>query len=580
MACNNNCGSFPYAHFNYTPSTCSSNAACTCDASTINYSGPALTCLDVESNVTLESLIQSIDAKLCEVSGIDWTAFDYHCLTDTYTITTASEFVSAISEVVCQLSDAEDETLDGLQEQIDDLEILINDINAPGPMDGCGEFLLVEGDTINTAFVKVGQELCNINGLIVNGINLPDWDACFVAATPTTLQGAFSILISQICSIQSDLTSVSGITLPTFNNVGSCLASPGATDSLNDTIVKIRTKLCTLPTFDIDALAWGSCVGNPSPGGGANLTAAFDRIIDRTNTAYSLRAVSWSSDFDVTLTSPGDPCSGYNIALNPGAGSTDELVGLSVGDTPGYLLDKLTAGTGITFDTVTTPGTLIIESSSTDTLVKADSGDAAAGYLIDKIEGAIDVTNSIVLTETYDATLDKVIITPNIDWGNLWTGLITEAVTNSTIMAEICSSIVCACDCDTTTTSTTTAAPDDFIVFRIINNSDVDRTFAFNSDETGPVTFLSTSAMTVLQGATFTSGAYFTTTGQPITGSITYVNNTIETMDYDVNVVDSLSTPVPGSSTFSGTLTSGATAALTPFVYGSVIGKYVEFVIS
>lgn len=580
MACSNNCNPLPPCTYVYSPTSCTTSTNCVGDTSQVMYSGPALTCLDLESNTTLEVIIQTIDTKICEVSGIDWSTFDYGCLTDTYTIQTAAQFVQAISEVVCNLSTTGSGGLDDLQQEVDDLETLVDDINAPGPIDGCGDFVLLEGDTIQSAFIKVGTELCNIHSLISQGIGLPDWNNCFVTTTPTTLQGAFSILINQICSLSSDVDGLTGVTLPTFNNVGSCLASPGATDALYDTVVKIRTKLCTLPTFDIDALTWASCVTNPSPGSGANLTAVFNRLIDRTNSAYGLRVVTWSSDFDVVLTSPGDPCSGYSVSLNPSAGVTDELVALDASDTPGYLLDKLSAGTGIDLDSTSTPGTLIINSTSLDVLVKADSADAAGGYLIDKIEGEVDADNVLSLNESYDGAIDKVKITPSFNWANAWTALIAEAVGNPTIMAEICAQIVCACDCSSTTTSTTTTAPDDFIVFSIINNTDVDRNPSFHSEEAGPVTLFSTPSILVPTLTTFTSGAYFTVSSQPITGEISLTNNEIEPMDYAVTVVDGANVAVPGSSTFSGTLVSGATIVMTPFVYGSVIGKYVRVTLS
>lgn len=253
---------------------------------------------------------------------------------------------------------------------------------------------------------------------------------------PTTLPGAFDLLIDQICQVKADIPT--GYTPPTFNNVGTCLPTPGATDSLTSTISKIIAKLCSLPTLDIDELSPFLCTGL-----GSTLTEVIENIRIRVteNTLRSIEEVGPG----LTLVDLGSPeaCTGKRLEIDPDA-FPDEMVKVNSSDTtPGYLIDKLNAGDNITIDDTTLVGAVTI--TAEDAHVKTSSIDPATGYLLQKI--LVDSLPELSFALTEDSTTDpssyKAKITPTIDWYALTEKVLLTIVENSTLR-----SIFCNIDCE------------------------------------------------------------------------------------------------------------------------------------
>lgn len=417
----------PVETVNCTQSTCASIT----DALCVKYTSTNFSCISNESK-SLEDILKSIDSLVCEVSGgIPWATFDYACLEG---ITTAQTFAEIISAYVCDLSET-------VTNNYDELLTLINNINITGvgsfvpAISGCTYTGVVNTDTLSQILVKFNTKFCDLNSRL--DISSVDWDQCFTVLTPpTTLPGAFDLLIDQICQVKADIPT--GYTPPTFNNVGTCLPTPGATDSLTSTISKIIAKLCSLPTLDIDELSPFLCTGL-----GSTLTEVIENIRIRVteNTLRSIEEVGPG----LTLVDLGSPeaCTGKRLEIDPDA-FPDEMVKVNSSDTtPGYLIDKLNAGDNITIDDTTLVGAVTI--TAEDAHVKTSSIDPATGYLLQKI--LVDSLPELSFALTEDSTTDpssyKAKITPTIDWYALTEKVLLTIVENSTLR-----SIFCNIDCE------------------------------------------------------------------------------------------------------------------------------------
>lgn len=434
------------------------------DIAGYSYNGANLPCSEIFSGNSLETVIQKLDAKLCGTIG-DFSSYNTSCLVneDSEPILTQQQFVESISNFTCELRDDFDEfvniTFDGYKDSVDARFKLIE---VPGIVS------TTQGFTLTSSFWNT---LTIMSGTIDNILNVKlnlstvDWDQCFVVSPlPTTIAGGFNTLIDQICSLKSDLED-GGFVSPTFNNVGSCLGGTlTSADTLTDTVNKIKTKLCTLPTFDINALTWG-CTTKPSAVAN-DLQDAFQTVLSTTND-YKQNKLTFSSDFVVTATG-GDPCSGKTIALAVG-GVADRYVATNLSDiTPGTLDSKLQAGTNITIDYTTTPGKAIIASTGggTDVKVKTEPTDPTGGYLEDKIKVTSN-PNGISVTKSIDLSDHKVNLSTTIDGGDLWNYLLSYLESNPTTYEAFCEKVTgCLPDCiippnvtiiyTPTTTSTTT----------------------------------------------------------------------------------------------------------------------------
>ena len=447
---------YPFAYSVTYPAPCDACQDCgtsgccgSADAKCVVYTGAALPCSGIATNDNLEVAIQKIDEQICSIIG-NYATYNTYCLAP---ITTQQQFVETISQRYCQLRDEYDffinTTFVNYQAQVN---VDIHDAMYPAVT--CAVAGVTNVDSVATVLTKYCTVFNNLwSAIDISGVT---WNGCFTVPTPpATIAEGFDLLASQICSVAS-----SSATLPTFNNIGSCLPSPGAADTLVQTIDKIKTRLCQTPTFDINALTWG-CITKPSTTT-TNLQAAFQSILTVAND-YTQNKLTFSADFVVTQTNPSDPCQGQTLALATPVVSTDRLVASNVADlSPGTLMQKLTPGTNISLDDTTTPGQVIINATGlTDTYkVKAASGDTTPNYLVDKLSGLFNPTIGLGISDSYNAVSETVELIPSINWSVFADALLTAIDLNPTLKAKFCG-MVCTCDCgtSTTTTTTTTAAP-------------------------------------------------------------------------------------------------------------------------
>lgn len=386
MSCTNNFGtsSFKGYHVKQTTS-CSGNVA---DTKCIVYTGPYLSCINVQTNTCLQDIIQSIDSKVCQSVG-NYIQYNFNCLSEIYTITNESEFVNAITDYACNLKSQVNTLTQVVNDNYTALEQQIQNIVNPNLISACPS--LVAYNTTSNLYQIIGAQtnaLCDIYGKL--NLSSVNWSSCYTPTTiPTTIVEGFNEVISQICLTKASGGSGGGV-LPTFDNTGTCLSSPTAADSLYDTVIKIRTRLCSTPTFSASNLNSSSCVSFTTSSTLENVINSQNALLDSLS-GNSIKEVS--SDFSLTPIDPLDPCSGKRLTLS--AIVADRNVALNSSDvTPGTLADKIQAGSNITLDFgTTTPGKLIISASggsASDEKVKINSSDPTAGFLEDKIIGSIN----------------------------------------------------------------------------------------------------------------------------------------------------------------------------------------------
>ncbi len=454
-------------------STCTSCNDPECGSSYTNakcvfYDGPSLECSEIDNSDNLEVIIQKIDEKLCSATG-DYSTYNFNCLDDDTAITTEAQFVNAITAYACSLrTDLDEFTETTFPAYQDEVTGIVQGISGGQGITSCSEIGIVSGDDLSTVLGKLSAKLCTVytGHLDLTGVN---WGQCFTVVTPpTTVPAAFDLLIDHICLVKT--TAESSAVLPTFNNIGSCLASPGASDTLVATVGKIKDRLCLTPTLDNDNLS-STCISIPSSD--TDLEGLLQNVLDKLDELSQAKPTFDSGDFDIVA--GGDPCDGVIVSLATPS-TQDRFVAINVGDTsPGTLSSKITAGANITLDTTTTPGTMIVSSSagsSVDEKVKAFVGDPnASSYLINKLEGTSG--DGIDITTTSNVVDGKVSINPSVNWTTFVTQLIDALENDDDLKTQFCNLIAsCPSPCDpptnievtysapttssTTTTTTTT----------------------------------------------------------------------------------------------------------------------------
>lgn len=561
--CNSNNRVIYYPINNSTCATSTSTCSTSVDAECVTYTGANLTSINTESNDNLQEILEKLNTIVGALEGVDWSSYDYSGLDSGDPIATAQDF----AELISSLHDA-------LQTQVDTfidstyaghktaIEADITALEEPG-LTSCTAVGVVDTDNNSQVLTKILTNLCEVNTAI--NPSLASWnDYETVDPLPTTVTAGFNTVIDWIIALQASITDS---TLPTFDTRNTCLAITSASESLYNTVTYILAKLCELPTFDIDDLTWQSCITNPNPAGGADLLSTLNTIVEKLNNTYSNRVVEWDSDyFETSYFSSGEACSGLSVTLKAGVGLSDQLVALNGSDTsPDYLLNKMTAGDNITFDTATTPGTVIIDCDQTNDKVKADSGDTTEGYLIDKIEGQADATAAIDIVESYNATTDKVDLTPVIDYEALASYILSNIDSNNTLLTTFNAMVCAAQPCPEGETKEIQA------VITVIDGStaiDFNATFS----QANPTLAMYTSGdVTAEAGDVITTGKFTVTSASlPVTGILTIVNNDGgATLPYNIYVLDSEGAIVDGATDQTGIISAGGTLTINPFSYGS-----------
>lgn len=435
FTCNEECG------------TNISNARC------VVYTGANLACSGVETDDSLETALQKIDEQICAVTG-DYSAYQFNCLTAWWgeSISTEGAFVDAITAYTCEITENLESftgtTFPSYQSSVNARFAAIE-----GPGITCSIAGVTSVDDLETILTKYCTTLGTLNSSIsISGV---DWDQCFTVPTPpTTIAEAFSLVIGQICQIESE-----GVVWPTFNNTANCLVGT-STDTLEDTIGAIIERLCDTEVFDPTALTLG-CI-DPAT---ISLQDIVQEVVTQTSTLIQNKP-TYSGDFTVTPVNGLDPCAGVIVALATPI-NQDRFVAVDGSDTsPGTLINKITAGTGIT---IINNGTdiEIVSSGTTDTFeVKADTA-GSEGFLKDKVAGG--AVTGLSISTVYNGGTDKVDINPSIDATALFTLLLNQLEFDSALYTLFCEKIAnCPSPCDAPTdvqiipavsTTTTTTLP-------------------------------------------------------------------------------------------------------------------------
>lgn len=465
MACTN-CTQTTASITGFVPANCSEPASCFLDAGCVVYTGPALSCSDIATNTSLDTILQIIDPLLCAATG-DYSTYNTYCLAP---ITTQKQFVETISNFVCTLRDDFD-TFEGTTYVADqtDIDNRLTALEVPGIT--CTSAGVVNTDTLQQVLTKYCTKFTSIDSsLDPSGAN---WNSCYVVAAPTTVVGGFNVLISQICSLKAAIDGGSVTPFPTFNNVGSCLPAPlTAADTLVDTVNKIKVRLCQTGTLDTTTLTFG-CVSN-SVSSGTDLQGTLQNILTKVTQIAQSLPTQWSADFTVTNVDNGNLCLGKSVDLS--APSTqDRFVAATSSDmAPGVLQDKLIPGTNVSLDYLTSPGYVIINNTGGsgigDHKVAVDSSDASPDYLGAKVVAGT-ISNGLQVSPVVDTTNEVVAFNINVSLVTLFQSLIDSLSSDAGLYANFCAAVAgCPSPCDaptnvvvtyqsggtTTTTSTTT----------------------------------------------------------------------------------------------------------------------------
>lgn len=411
------------------------------DSSCIVYTGPNLTCIQADTNTCLELILQKIDAQVCAVIG-DYSGYNLGCLRSSYTINTAQQFAESISAFTCQLrTDFDTFVSTTYTDAISDLQDQIDSIDVPAII-SCAAVGVVNTDTVAEALDKLAISQCNmLSSLDLSSV---DWDMCYTVITPpTTIVDAFGVVLTQICQTKA---AISTSVLPTFDNTGTCLGTPTASDSLVDTVIKIRTRLCAVPTFSAANLADATCVIFNGSSTLEDVIDAQNLVIDDVSVG-SIRAAS--TDFVLAAIDPDQPCLGKTISLNTAV--VDRKVALNDADlSPGTLFDKVAQGANITLDFGTiNAGKLTISSSAgavNDEKVKATATDPTAGYLDGKLTGGSNGGITIGVSASSPGLLA---IAPNVNFEALIDAIFDELEDNEVLRARFCAlKDLCPSPCD------------------------------------------------------------------------------------------------------------------------------------
>lgn len=507
MSCSNSPSSSPItfdvaAFFSNNCFQCADNGCpSTPNSKCVFYAGPNLPCSGIATNDSIELSLQKIDAQICSAIG-DYSTYQFNCLTTWFgqSITQESQFVDAITGYACSIASALQAftgvTFPAFQQ---DVTNMFDTVTTPTVT--CASAGVISSDTLQTILTKYCTKFGEIDdALSIAGVT---WNACLTVITPpSTIAQAFSLVEDQICQVLSS----SGGALPTFNNTGSCLASPGTSDSLVSTIEKIKTRLCLSPTWNGNNIDW-TCINPPSDP--TSLEEGVQEIIDATTKLQIAIVNTYSNDFVVTSINPLDQCAGLHLALATPINQDRFVASNALDNSPGTLASKVTAGTNVTLDFLSTPGQMIINAASAalDYKLKADVTDPTPDFLDNKVEGGSD--SGITISTSYNAINKKVDILPAVDLLTLFNNLLDELNVDSALKAKFCAAVSsCPCSCGT----------EDCTQYSVTNNSGSSKSVSYVDCTTGnPVTFSISDSSTIVLCAK---------TGSVDTGSIPLVTVT------------------------------------------------------
>lgn len=388
--------------------TCLSSTDACVPSKKICYTGGNLICSGILTNDDLEIALTKLDSKICAIAG-NYSTYQKNCLPTWFgsVINTEGVFVNAITSYACNIA-TNLQTFTGTTFPQYQTSVTAQISAITGPSLVCA----AAGATIADNLYTILGKYCTLLSTIKTDLNLSDvnFGNCFTVTQPLTVHQGFVSVLDQICQVKVLAQGIS--TLPIFNNVGSCLATPLTTDTLVATIDKIKTRLCLTPTYNSAAVGWGC--GTPEE---TSLESGLGYLANSlTNVLYNFP--SFGSGFTVADKTPGTPCAGKLITLNP---LVDRFVAATTSDaTPGTLASKL-IGDGITIDS-TVPTQITLRNTYK---LLSSSADITPDYLANKL-GASSI-NGISITPTYNVATKKVDLLLGID-KNLLCELVNSCV--------------------------------------------------------------------------------------------------------------------------------------------------------
>lgn len=540
-----NCVGCGGSHPSYAPPPIEPCKTCGCgevNASDVTYNSAALSCSGAGTNKKLDEILQIFDEYMCTAIGTDWSGFDYNCLDAETEITTPGQFVDEMTSQFCDhltayntfVTETYIEALQYIQNQV--TSIIDPDLTL------CPYSGIVPTDSYPAILLKLSTKLCELNERL--DLTTVGWDQCStVPDPPTDLVEGFDFLMGLICELQENQGTV---VLPTFNNIGSCLPSPGAADTLVATINKIKTRLCQSTTYTIDDDMW-TCLSTPT-----TFQEAFDSVVVSHQATLARIPVFDTDIFELTP----DGCNGVLVTLQDGVAGTDRLVAATAGDlTPGVLGDKLAAGTNITLSSVAVSGKIQINATFTDQSVKVNGSDTTSGFLASKLQGG---TNSGVTIST-SATVgnDKVQIVPTVDMTVVANNFFDIVENDPDLYARFCT-LICGCrPCNEPGNPVPPTLKR--VQLKVTNNNP---TTTFTNDyvltQVSPVLGWVNANITLAPSETYVSGWYdVTSSNTPLVSQLQVSSAAAQNLT--IRVLQPSMSTVPGSSAFSGALGAGYT---------------------
>lgn len=406
-----NCGASSPLIFNvqsFINSQCDECGDNTCiSAEYVCYKGANLSCSGIETNDSLETALTKIDEQICSAIG-DYSTYQKNCLPTWFgeEINDESTFVDAITAYACTIAiNLESFTGTTFPQYQTSVAAQISQID--GPALTCTAAGVNSGDSLSDILTKYCAKFADLDDEL--DMTDVDFGECFtIGGVISTVKQGFEELVSQICQVKAIAEDGSGI-LPTFNNVGSCLDSPTSSDSLEDTVIKIRTTLCGISetyNYNGEDIDWGC--DEPD---GDSLQEAIQTLADTRNDYLLNGLTAFSDDFVITQTDEGNPCSGKTITLATPINQDRFVAADDEDDTPGTLIDKLVGVTGINVYSNVDDNT--VEIASEGKIFASSADDSDIGYLIDKLEGS--TVNGITITPVFNALTNKVTLQLSID---------------------------------------------------------------------------------------------------------------------------------------------------------------------
>lgn len=406
------------------------------DSSCVVYTGPSLVNIEADSNICIETIFQKIDSKLAVVTG-NYIEYDVYCLAP---VVTQQDFVEKISLYVCETRSILSTFIENtFTTEIDNLQDQINEFTNPN-ITSCEAVGIVPTDVNQVVLQKLASNECNIYDML--DLSTANWNSCFtiVGTPPTTPLEATNALLQQICSIKNGQT---GGILPVFDNSGTCLSGGTTSDSLQTTILLMRSRLCSTPILNINNLNFG-CTSKPS-NNDLDLQGTLQSILDKIDT-LTKNSYQFDNNFVVSLIDPANQCLGKNVTLASGSGGSgsDRLVAVDVADTnPGTLIDKLNITGGLVGNVTDNIGKYTIKIDPSyipqDIKVKAAVSDPTSGFLDEKIKATGNPSIGLTMGSSFDGVDNKVNIFANINPSTLAQAILEAIEDDSDLKAIFCS---------------------------------------------------------------------------------------------------------------------------------------------